>query len=321
MSSELQLNDSTFMNAEQMIDKFDAESLWPEAGSVMLETHSNGASATGASDLSISSGMLDHLGYPVRTTCDYLGYIHKIVLMLLAYISTPPLVPCASVVGQSPQYSFSNYNHNRNDSITSSRPSTRTSISPALGDRCPCNSVAISILEALEVESHRVCLQNVARILQIKKRALSQYPKILDCDRCRLSSSLIMLLIVIGQRLVASYQALIDILAKRFSEVQQRTEAAQAASLTSTGHNNSLGGNEPIGPARNILLHDYEVDASEEPCVYGSLAGMQLESMQAIVERMMSLVRDWQWVAHEQMLKKLEEDVQRLARVCKAGTS
>ncbi|MCJ1444176.1 MAG: hypothetical protein MMC23_004677 [Stictis urceolatum] len=167
------------MNAEQMIDKFDAESLWQEAGSVMLETHSNGASATGASDLSISS----------------------------------------------------------------------------------------------------------------------------------------------GQRLAASYQALIDILAKRFSEVQQRTEAAQAASLTSTGHNNSLGGNEPIGPARNILLHDYEVDASEEPCVYGSLAGMQLESMQAIVERMMSLVRDWQWVAHEQMLKKLEEDVQRLARVCKAGTS
>jgi len=174
---------------------------------------------------------------------------------------------------------------------------------------CQCFTLAMSLLETLAIEDVKPSLSSVAHLLHMKKRALVQCNKLLDCQRCSSVSSFMVLLIVLCQKILASYERVLVILTEQYNRISegQRTNELEASTQ-------NVGGAES-DEERQMMVKDYELDAAEEPCILGGLASSQLMRLLAFLIRIRHVLRSWNWDPHVAMVDSVEGRVREQLRL------
>ena len=182
-------------------------------------------------------------------------------------------------------------------------PSNPTGGPPTSATQSPCQCLtsALSLLETLAIQSVQPSAPTVARILHFKKRALAQCDALLDCQRCSSLSSFIMLLVVFCEKMVTSYERVLVILTAQYKARQGGPSFAAAASERDE--------------ERRMAVKDYDVDMEEQPCVFGSLASMQMRKMRAFLARVKGLLRRWNCELHVATVVSVEERLRQQLRL------
>ena len=171
------------------------------------------------------------------------------------------------------------------------------SANPANQASCQCLTSALSLLETLATQSAQPSAPTVARILHFKKRALAQCDVLLDCQRCSSVSSFIMLLVVFCEKMVTSYERVLVMLTAQYKSRQgQSLETAGGSTATSARDEE-----------RRMAVKDYDVDMEEQPCVFGSLASMQMRKMKTFLARVKTVLRQWNCDLHVATVISVEE--------------
>ena len=138
---------------------------------------------------------------------------------------------------------------------------------------CSCVESALVALEALELEGHLINPTLLDQNLQLKKQTLLHCAEILSCKACNRSSSLILLIILLCQRIAGSYERPSHLLFGQFNKGKCPQELGLGPiprtpdryGLCGSGHKD-----------RALFLRDYETDPAEELCVYKGLSMLQL---------------------------------------------
>lgn len=172
---------------------------------------------------------------------------------------------------------------------------------------CSCLLSALALLETIAIESARHSAPNVGRILQFKKQALAQCNKLLDCERCCSFSSFIMLLVVFCEKLITSYEQVLVVLTEQYKLRQTLLlQDPVGGSPESSG----------VRPEEFVMsVQDYNLDAEEQPCVFGSLAYMQMKKMNRFLARMKAILRQWKCHLHVVMVDSVEERLRQQLRL------
>ena len=178
---------------------------------------------------------------------------------------------------------------------------TGGSASPASQASCQCLTSALSLLETLATQSTQSSAPTVARMLHFKKRALAQCDVLLDCQRCSRVSSFIMLLVVFCEKMVTSYEQVLVILTAQYKARQGQSPENESGSATTPERDEE----------RRMAVKDYDVDMEEQPCVFGSLASMQMRKMKAFLERVKTVLRQWNCDLHVATVVSVEERLRR----------
>ena len=173
---------------------------------------------------------------------------------------------------------------------------------------CQCFTSAMSLLETLAIEDVKPTLSSVAHLLHMKKRALMQCNTLLDCQRCSSVSSFMVLLIVLCQKLLASYERVLVILTEQYNRLSERRRADELESPPNAGNTDS-------DEERQMMVKDYDLDPAEEPCIFAGLASMQLRGLASFLARMRHVMRSWNWDPHVTMVDSVERRVREQLRL------
>lgn len=179
-----------------------------------------------------------------------------------------------------------------------------------------CIQTAVSHISELAMSSS-INLNSISKTLKSTRAILSSLPSLLQCTPCSFQIPHLSLLLVISQHLIAAYEIILNILTVRFIElhpdpvdrirlIQQAMERGQSLpaspSLQSTGSEDS-----PVtGECRGVddddaavrggdakpetLLLGYEVDPTEEPCVFGGIVTLQLKRLMRFMSNLREVV-------------------------------
>lgn len=151
------------------------------------------------------------------------------------------------------------------------------------------------LLERLEMEVKSMSVRNVDRLLGFQKSALIQCNAMLDCQRCNATSSFMMLLVIISQRMMISFEGLLQILEECFPRLSDNDEPCQQAECTKK---------------RLVFLGEFEIDKREEwACLIGGLIMLQLKSLATFLERLNGFASGRKWDTHRVMLNDIERQM------------
>lgn len=152
---------------------------------------------------------------------------------------------------------------------------------------CHCVDSALRLLEALEVKTSRVDARTIDHILCFGKRAMVECNRLLDCQACVANSSFMMLLVVICQKLVLTFEKL----AHRISDEEQRL------------HDERKKIANPLNEESVVSLGAFRLDTQEEWWgVFGTLTVLQLRSLGILLDRLKVSAACWTWGTHSAML-------------------
>lgn len=150
-----------------------------------------------------------------------------------------------------------------------SRPVSSTNTSTSVS--CKCLQAATSILECVEIKLSRIEYLAADNLLSFQKRTLRDCHAILDCPHSSANSALILLLLLISDKLVASFR-----------------------------RSSSIKGEQ----WQNMNLGEYKVNLAEErSCVLKALVALQLGRMKSLLKRLWSVVCSENWETHRNMLR------------------
>lgn len=161
---------------------------------------------------------------------------------------------------------------------------------------CNCIDSALRLLEALEIKTSIVNARTVDQILCFGKQALMECNRLLECQACVASSSFIMLLVVICQKLVLVFEELVHCISneERISH-KERRETWNSLSKESTA---SLGA--------------FRIDTQEEWWgVFGTLTILQFRSLEILLDQLKLSAASWGWETHSAMLRLSESQIQK----------
>ncbi len=180
------------------------------------------------------------------------------------------------------------------DDVTSRSSSTASSLS---SQSCPCMHTALGILENLEVKNSRLNLYAVDHVLCFKKRALAQCNAMLDCRNCNALSGFMMLLVVICEKMVASFERLATSCREQQEQHQTPPGVGGWRKAEGTG----------LASGQSIFLGDYEVDLAEERwCLVRVLVMLQLKNLGNLLMRLKSVANPWNWETHRTILVSID---------------
>lgn len=146
---------------------------------------------------------------------------------------------------------------------------------------CRCLIQAAAILEAVDVKQSRITSFRPDHLLSFQRHVLRECHSILDCASCSASSSLVLLLALIAEKLVASFRRL------------------------PTGN----------GEWHNLYFGEYRVELAEERlCLMKPLVELQLGKMRSLLRRLWSVSSAENWGRHRQLVR---ETVQQLQECCR----
>lgn len=184
-----------------------------------------------------------------------------------------------------------------------SLPSPASSHSPP---SCSCMHTALGILENLEVKNSRLNLDAVDHVLCFKKQALTQCNAMLDCRNCNALSGFMMLLVVICEKMVASFERL----ATSCHDQQKQQHHETPSGLGGWAKADGTG----LGKGQSIFLGDYEVDLAEERwSLVRVLVMLQLKNLGNLLMRLRSVSSPWNWETHRTILVSIDRRFRDLA--------
>ena len=164
---------------------------------------------------------------------------------------------------------------------------------------CRCMSTALEILEVLEIKNSKMSLEAIDGILSFKKRALNQCNVMLECQGCNSHSQFMMLLVVICDKMVSSFERL----SLSCREVHNH--------ITEVGDIKRAGEGFTIVDGKSLFVGEYEVDLDEERCyLVRQLVMLQLRNLATFELRLKGIANGWSWDAHKTMLATIDKRLQ-----------
>ncbi|KAL8708611.1 MAG: hypothetical protein Q9220_006547 [cf. Caloplaca sp. 1 TL-2023] len=177
---------------------------------------------------------------------------------------------------------------------------------------CRCMSTALDILEVLEIKNSKMSLEAIDGILSFKKRALNQCNVMLECQGCNSHSQFMMLLVVICDKMVASFERLSLSCREVHQQIHQIGDIKKTEGFT-------------IVDGKSLFVGEYEVDLDEERCyLVRQLVMLQLRNLATFELRLKGIANGWSWDAHKTMLATIDKRLQDTAaniRRLDAGSS
>ena len=149
---------------------------------------------------------------------------------------------------------------------------------------------ALRILEVLETDNNKFNDSAFDHILRLKKHAISQCSLILGCRSCTAVSAFVVLLIVICEKILVSFEAWP-------TRYQRRKSNASAGSGEGEfiDHSN--------GKIEKFFLGVYEVDSEHEQCsLLRCLAMVQLRHLYRLLKRLQGFAATRNWATHQASL-------------------
>ena len=147
----------------------------------------------------------------------------------------------------------------------------------------------MQVLEALQIDSHKLTPSAFDRILGLKKQTIDDCTLMLECPTCVANSAFVMLLIVICEKLVMSFEAWSTRYKGRNPSAPRRRESDDEH--TENAHE------------RKFYLGVYEVTLEEERCsLLRALAMVQLRRLIQVIGRLTSVATSQDWAAHLALL-------------------
>lgn len=142
-------------------------------------------------------------------------------------------------------------------------------------------------------------MRNVDSLMGFQKHAFTQCNVMLDCQSCNAASSFMMLLVVISQRLMSSFEGLLQALDGSFARHSDNDGPSQQGEC---------------GKKRLGHLGDFDIDRGEEwACLIGGLIMLQLKSLAAFLERLNGFAAGHKWDTHRAMLHDVERQMRTTA--------
>jgi hypothetical protein len=195
-------------------------------------------------------------------------------------------------------------------SIAQWSPSMEEHVAPK---PCQCVSSMLSLLEESEIEGERLALGTIDHFLRLNKHGLARCNRVLGCQECCLNSKLVMLIIAICRTMATQHERMYKILVRQYEKLQRLVRQTQPI----LNRGNRVNPAEPASEAPDapvltmgiVAFNDYEVDACEEPCVFGSLATMQQRALVRFMAQLRLLCVRANWQIHRDMLVALEKRV------------
>lgn len=152
---------------------------------------------------------------------------------------------------------------------------------------CQCIQSALRILEGLETVNNKFSMSTFDQILGLKKDAISQCSLILACRSCTAVSALVVLLIVICEKLLTSFETW-------STRYQGRKPKASVDSCE--GESNDCSN----GKVKKIFFGVYEVDSEHEQCaLLRCLAMIQLRNLHRLLHGLQEFAASKNWVTHQ----------------------
>ena len=176
---------------------------------------------------------------------------------------------------------------------------------------CNCLKSLLCTSEALDVECRRLCLNSVDSLLRVTKLGLARIRDTLECYSCILNSSTKMLVTMMCRTMMSSFEVLFDILTAQYERLQLLGKPRNSNSSLS-GHNRTseVAHDRDVGPVSTmglVVLKQYELDAFEEPCVFGGLATMQMQTLGRLIDQLIVLCETPPQVLHSEILKGIQK--------------
>lgn len=172
-----------------------------------------------------------------------------------------------------------------------------TATSQPSSSACQCMQSALRILEELEVKNSRDDLYAADHVLSFQKRALGQCNAMLNCKNCSTISGFMMLLVVICDKMVTSFERVSTCV-----EQLQRPSGVQEVGRPRAGS---------IGDGQAVSLGDYEIDSLQERCCLVSvLVLLQLKRLGSVLTRLKNIAAVFNWGTHLTMLLSIDRRFQ-----------
>lgn len=156
-----------------------------------------------------------------------------------------------------------------------------------------CLKTALILLEALNIQNLSITRQSLAQALRLDKNALACCKRLIHCDMCSVSSSFVMLLIILCQTIAASYERIMVVLTQenRDTHSSRSKHSNEATASAAPLHNTYQGSAFPtrslekdqLKVAQHINLYGYDIDTEERSAVFGAIARVQLQTLQALM--------------------------------------
>ena len=84
--------------------------------------------------------------------------------------------------------------------------------SPAPGPTCHCQPEAFSLLQSVTHHESRDLYKSIPDTMELCKRTIARFDRLLNCSRCRGSCSFLMLLILLSLGLLRAYEQILSLL-------------------------------------------------------------------------------------------------------------
>ncbi|KAL8699898.1 MAG: hypothetical protein Q9201_005741 [Fulgogasparrea decipioides] len=163
---------------------------------------------------------------------------------------------------------------------------------------CWCMSIALDILEVLEIKNSKMSLEAIDGILSFKKRALNQCNVMLECQGCNSHSQFMMLLVVICDKMVASFERMSLSCREVHQQITKMGDVKKAEGLST-------------GDGKSFFVGEYELDLDEERCyLVRQLIMLQLRNLATFELRLKGIANGWSWDAHKTMLTTIDKRLQ-----------
>ncbi|RFU23933.1 hypothetical protein B7463_g12405, partial [Scytalidium lignicola] len=246
-----------------------------------------------------------------------------------------------SVSDDSPPTSTQNSQYSIPSGVISCSAGAQPSERPSLGQQhsgsqfgiysaapqpCQCITSALTLIDAIAISDTRIGIQNVAYGLQLNKRALSLYARMLSCCYCCSSSvsnpPRVIHLILLCEKIMESYEHIIGILKKCFEKLITIGRERVVMSELNAWNDGEWANQIPIhnqqdrSVQENSLSADYQIDMLEEPCVFGRVISTQLGSLRALVVQLKSVLRGKNLDTHVLIADAVDEKVKKLLWIC-----
>lgn len=175
---------------------------------------------------------------------------------------------------------------------------------------CNCLNLAVSLLESISIQDVQTNLQSVPQRIRQNKSALLQCRALHACLFCSKKSEFVMLLILLCQKIIISYQHIVVILTAQFNRLHRPNQDDEIQISVPTMES-------AMATAREVELREYQVDVEEEPCVFGGVVQMQVKKMTAFLRILKTMLIAYTWPSHVAMLDLVGNDVKELLRLCR----
>lgn len=178
-----------------------------------------------------------------------------------------------------------------------SPPVTSPPTSTSSSSGCQCTQDAVRILEALQIDNNKLNPSTFDRILSMKKSTIDQCTSMMCCPICSTTSAFVMLLIVICEKLVISFETWSSRYKGKFPAMAQKIHGVDETS------NNDQ-------PSK-VLFGAYEADKKSEQCsILRALAMCQLRRLTGLLSSLAKIAASKKWLAHETLLHSFHSRVQ-----------